>query len=225
MSHTPGALISRRYLNAIRPANGTVGPPVESIEIFSGLVDPVPPQTVMGAALAAQLAFSARCTVDTPETFESFFTLDNLDGVPLSSNGNTFTTNSALSAQVSGSTVSGRFNTTPAGLLYYEIPFSSDFEILLPANTAGIGLYFTDIGDFVIAPVQPAFTITLTDNLAVETTYDLPNSLINGSLLFWGMIDSRGTKTYSKAVISKLDPGGDIIGIDDVRIVLNSQIV
>lgn len=226
MSHTPGALIARRYLNAIRPANGSIGPPpLGGFTIFSGIAVPVPPLTVQGNAQIAQQEFTSYATIDNPETFESFAVTDNLDGIPLTSNGHVFTSETFGGGFVELNTGAGRFNTTPGGANYYSpIGLSDTFELALPAGIVGFGFYGTDFGDFAVAPTPPSWVIRLTDDLANTATYNLPHNLQNGSLMFWGFIDTTG-RTYTNIVIEKVDPGGDIVGVDDIRLLSAAQII
>lgn len=217
MSHVPGGLVFKRYLNAIRPAAGVIPPPPSGFTEFSGHT-PFPAGVVTGDAETARDAFLAAITVNAPEPYEdppwevgfpanSFVT---------TSNGNTATV-TAPSAVISGN-LAGRFNTSPGGFQFIEVPVLGSVLYTFDAPAIGFGLFITDAGDF-----DAQWYARVIDENLVSTDYPIgvPGSA-SGALDFWGFIDTSGL-TYVSVEILQTVITGDVIGIDDVLIVAPGQ--
>lgn len=105
----------------------------------------------------------------------------------------------------------GRFNTSAGGKQWRRV--SGDFEINFSTAISAFGFYGTDIGDF-----NGKVTIDLTDTNNNVTNYLLDTTLNgpNGSLLFWGFIDT--TTSYTKIAFGNTNAGTDFFGFDDMTI-------
>lgn len=126
--------------------------------------------------------------------------------------------------QTGGGEFFGRWNTTPGGSKFIQASY--DFEIVFSSPVSAFGFYGTDVGDF-----AAAMQVVLTDTNATTellTVRAAEGQAPNGSLLFWGFIDSD--KQYTKITFqidqAEVDPGEfDVFGFDDMVIGDAGQIV
>lgn len=110
----------------------------------------------------------------------------------------------------------GRFATS--GSQYWEV--SGDFEIDFTDPVAAFGFFGTDIGDFdgqvtVDAGLEGGGSTQFT----INNTIDAPN----GSLLYWGLIDTANP--FTSLVFGNTNAGTDFFGFDDMTIGSVQQVV
>lgn len=108
----------------------------------------------------------------------------------------------------------GRFPTS--GTNWYHT--TDVFTITFSNPIAAFGFYGTDIGDFtgqITATLNGGTTVSLT----IPSTVDAPN----GSLLFWGFIDS--TDSYTSLQFGNTASGTDVFGFDDLVIGDRGQVI
>lgn len=222
MSHVPGGLVYKRWLNALRGpgVGGGPVPPAGLFVIYEGeTISPVPPESVNGAALLAHLSFQGRCIGVAADGFET-----KTDGLPMNGESVLSGGNSAIISCDAGNAFSefaflGRFNTTTGGTIFGNVSPLTPLTFTFGANLAGFGIYFTDMGDF-----GAQWTATLTDQFDNVTNYDIGHTVGSpeGSLMFWGFIDSTGL--LYKSVTFTSSNTADGIGIDDAFLVAAGQI-
>lgn len=220
MSHVPGNLIFKRWLNALKSPSGKVnpGPPAGSLTIFDAeTVSPVPPNTVMGNAATERDLFLTYITTDDPITFEN-----KANNSPVGSWGPNTAGVSATMAPTGLASVNfgGRFNTNPVGgVRYVELGAQLNYVIDFNVDIAGFGMFLTDIGDF-----NAQWSVTIRDINAVSTTYQISHLVgsPNGNLVFWGFIDSTGL-LYDQVTISK-DNAADAGGLDGVYMITSGEL-
>lgn len=108
----------------------------------------------------------------------------------------------------------GRYPTS--GSNWYHT--TSQFSIGFSTGISAFGFYMTDIGDF---DGQIVLTLTGTDTvtLTVPTTINAPN----GSLAFFGFIDSGNS--YTSITFSNTAAGTDVFGFDDMVVGDARQII
>ena len=187
--------------------------------IFFGENQAAGGSSVSGAPVTARNAFLAGLVGVGSEGFESF-----TDGktAPLDltfpgSSGN-LTATLTGAGTVYGSPSGGRFNTTPGGTNLFEVTgaFEIDFG---STSVSAFGFYGTDIGDF-----NGRLTIALTDTSNNVTSFTVNNTIsgADGSLLFWGFIDSQ--TAYKKITFGNTAAGTDEFGFDDMVIGDRQQI-
>ena len=109
----------------------------------------------------------------------------------------------------------GRFPTSGEQYIHttaatYTIDFSSPI--------AAFGFYGTDVGDF-----QGQITLELVGGGTVNLTVDTTVGADNGSLIFWGFIDSGAT--YSSITFGNTGAGTDVFGFDDMVVGDLQQVV
>lgn len=219
MSHVPGGMIPKRYLNAWRLAGGVV-PPVSGFLLFSGYTA-APGGVVTGAAETKRNEFLSYCLATVAEPFEvlPFENGATLDAGPTTSNGNTATVTATIMPVITINNA-GRFNTTPAGSLFAEVSSPCYPIWTFAGNMAGFGFFMTDAGDF-----DAVWTARVTDENAVVTDYQInAGGEPNGNLRFWGFIDFSGLGYVSVELRCNPDASGDAVGIDDVYIVNATQV-
>ena len=187
-----------------------------------------PAQIVSGAPLTARNSFVSALTGVGTETFES---LTTGTGEPQTL---TFTGSTGnISAQLAGSGVvfetpssAGRFNTTgataaPVSGKWWLVDDNTDpFTITFGTPIAAFGFYGTDIGDF-----NGRITLGLRDSSGGLTSLTVDNTVIapDGSLLFWGFIDT--STTYTSITFGNTSAGTDQFGFDDMIVGDRGQIV
>lgn len=230
MSHVPGSLIAKRRLNVWRPASAA--PPVFGLTWFYGHNLPIPPETVMGAALAQRQAFEAYIdpgfdvlTYESLTAFDQMFnTSAVLNGItmsmPMPTNGGVDLYDPSIYGIVLDVPDGlGRYNTTSGGANYLENMLTEVEAFPDPLGLTRFefapavswwGAYFTDIGDF---------TGTLTARITASdlTTADYVLSTggeTNGYLTFLGFIDL--TKTYTKIEFFCTAGNTEGWGMDDI---------
>lgn len=219
MSQIPGGLVTKRYLNAWRPAGGVVPPPIGGLLIFNA-VTLAPGGVVTGNAETERDEFLSYLTVSGAQGYEepdweNGFVLDDHATV---SNGNSANVTATSMPSISVN-VAGRFNTTPGGALHVEISSTMNPKWSFVGNMAGFGFFVTDAGDF-----DATWTVRVTDENAVVTDYALNSGgEPNGNLRFWGFLDNSGLEYVSVEVFCDDTLSGDAIGIDDVYIVNSTQ--
>jgi hypothetical protein len=102
----------------------------------------------------------------------------------------------------------GRFPTSGDNWFHTATPgFSIDFS----TGISAFGFYGVDIGDF-------SGQLTATTAGGDVHTFDIPHSIgaPNGSLLFWGFIDTE--ISYTSLTFSNTGSSGDVFGFDDLII-------
>jgi hypothetical protein len=179
-----------------------------------------PSATVSGAPLTARTNFLASLSGVSSQGFEGFTTGTS---APLTlgftgSGGTTLgatLTGSGSVADFAGS--AGRFNTTAGGSKWWEV--SGNFAISFATPISAFGFYGTDIGDF-----NGQVTLDLLDTTGAHTLLTVANTVNgnNGSLLFWGFVDSA--KTYSQITFGNTNSGTDFFGFDDMVIGDTNQV-
>ena len=185
-----------------------------------------PGGAVGGAPAAARTGFLSQLTGVSNEGFESL-TVGTAAPLNLSFAGSTV----SLAATLTGSGVVsnatrvddtpnfGRFNTTLGGSNWWRA--SGSFTITFASAISAFGFYGTDIGDF-----DGTLTVDLTDNAATPTTTTLtvPATVngANGSLLFWGFVDTTTAYTSITFKVRQNNPLDtttfDVFGFDDMVI-------
>ncbi len=98
-----------------------------------------------------------------------------------------------------------------SGVNYWETNTSS-FTINFSQSIAAFGFYGIDIGDF-------NGQVTLNTSGGSASTYNIPHSqgsVANGSLLYWGVIDTANT--FTSITFSNTGSGADFFGFDDFTI-------
>lgn len=180
-----------------------------------------PGGNVSGNPATARASFLSSLTGVSNEGFEGF-TSGDVPPLNLSFAGS----GSSLSAFLTGAgtilptvnTGADRFNTTPGGDTWFDVGglFAIDFSTAISA----FGFYGTDVGDF-----DGQLTILLTDINDVGTQLTVPNTINgnNGSLLFWGFIDT--TNSYKRVSFGNNVGPNDFFGFDDMVIGDQRQIV
>lgn len=180
----------------------------------------VPP--VIGAPASARASFLSNLAGSVGnENFEGFAKL-SVAPLALSFTGSS----GSIAAQLTGNGTiydtsnQGRFNTTPGGDTLWETAgiFQIDFT---GTAISAFGFYGTDIGDF-----AGQVTITLTDTSNVNTVLTVNNTVggNDGSVLFWGFIDSA--KSYKRITFGNTSSAGlDTFGIDDMVVGDARQVV
>jgi len=109
--------------------------------------------------------------------------------------------------------VAGRFPTSGSKL--WET--NSDFTIEFSEAVSAFGFYGTDISDFA-GQITLDFINGTTTSYIVDSTIGAPN----GSLLFWGIIDTANAFT---SVTFDNTNGSDYFGFDDMTVGIASQVV
>ena len=171
-----------------------------------------PGGAVSGDPATARSAFLGGLVGVGTETFESQ-TLGQTSPLPISFAGSS----GSITATISGSgniennTGAGRFNTSAGGSQWWEV--SGVFTIDFSTAVSAFGFFGTDIGDF-----SGQVTVALTDTDGLVTNYVIDNTVngANGSLLFWGFIDS--SKAYTSISFGNTASGTDFFGFDDMVI-------
>ena len=171
-----------------------------------------PGAAVSGAPLTARNLFAAQLTGVSTETFEGLAA-----GTPpavLTFTGSAGPIAASLSANggqicvTNGCGGSGRFATSP--VTYFDVS-DRDFTITFSTAIAAFGFYGTDIGDFngqlTIELIRTGGTNTM---LTVANTIGAPD----GSLLFWGAIDTANP--FNAIKFGNTNAGTDFFGFDDV---------
>lgn len=234
MSHVPGGLCYKKLRNIIRPANGgNPTPPLYTLTWFYGHNLPDPPETVMGAALAARQEFESYIDPGFDvQTYESFIAGDQMFDASFMLNGITVSmpmpTNGGIplyDPEISGvifdvNSLLGRYNTTTSGANYvnqlqteddgYPDPLGyTRFEFAPAVNWFGV--YLTDIGDF---DGSIKIRITAEDLTTADYTLDTFGLEGNGFLTFIGFIDL--SKAYTKAEFLCTNPAAEVFGVDDL---------
>lgn len=172
-----------------------------------------PGEAVSGAPVTAHNAFLAGLTGVGTEEFEGF-ALAATEPLVLTFPGSSGSIGATLSGagQISVNALSGRFNTSPGGAQFWEV--SGAFQLDFSAPISAFGFYGTDIGDF-----TGQVTVSLWDAVTSAITNVTINNTINGkdgSLLFWGFIDSGAT--YDRIVFGNTAAGTDFFGFDSMTI-------
>ena len=122
----------------------------------------------------------------------------------------TFTGAAGQICTTNGCGGSGRFATS--GTNYFDVSTNS-FSVAFSTAVAAFGFYATDIGDF-----NGQLTITLIHATGPNTTLTVNNTLNgnDGSLLFWGVIDTANP--FTSIQFGNTAPGTDFFGFDDIRV-------
>lgn len=222
MSHVPGGMIPKRFLNAWRPAGGYYppAPPAGGFLLFEGYTE-IPAGAVTGNAETVRDEFLSYCLVSGAEPFEepTWESGFNLDAGPTTSNGNSATVTATVMPIITVNNA-GRFNTTPGGFLFTEISSPCYPKWTFTTNASGFGFFMTDAGDF-----DAVWTARVTDENAVVTDYQINDGgEPNGNLRFWGFLDFSGLTYISVEIRCAPDLSGDAVGIDDVYILNAAQI-
>lgn len=112
----------------------------------------------------------------------------------------------------------GRYNTTTGGSKWWDT--SGFFQLDFSSPISAFGFYGTDVGDF-----GGRVTLTLTDTNNVVTTLTVNNTVgaANGSLLFYGFIDT--TTAYKRIVFGNTSFDTDGFGFDNMVVGDSGQLV
>ena len=183
-----------------------------------------PGQRTVGAPATARAAFLANLTAGVgTETFETR-TTGATAPLPIAfpgSSGNITATIGGSGIVFQSPSRAGRFNTTgasaaPVAGKWWQV--SGTFDITFDLAISAFGFYGTDIGDF-----GGRVTITLTDVDNNLTLLNIDNTIgaTDGSLLFWGFVDT--TKAYKKISFGNTS-ADDVFGFDDMVIGDRQQI-
>lgn len=235
MSFRSGNSFNHRDWNWRIGASSAPVPP-GTFTLYYGLTEvPAPPETVGGIAEDEHDEFTARLIVGTPETFEGFALFESLDGIQMTSYGNTCAGYwdvliPGANGFVNDETGAGRFNTTIGGAQYgdLESQFPESiyiFDFIYPGFGSGaisaFGCYITDLGDF-LTSLEIRINLTGGGSATFGPYY---GALTEGSLMFWGFVDT--VNTYDSIEFILTEDGGtpnDRIGIDDVFFAVAAQI-
>lgn len=224
MSHVPGNLIFKRWLNALKSPSGFVidpNPPIGGFMLFDGETpEPVPPETVMGLAATTRNNFLALTTlgVDDCETFEAYPEDDIIATIGPVPSGVTGALDRPFFARLNGL---GRYNTNPvAGIIHAQPQDNFGATVFFSANLAGFGWFVTDPGDF-----DAQWTMQVTDENDVVTDYPINHTVgsSSGNLVFWGFLDFTGL-LYKSVKISG-NSALDSVGLDGVYLVRTADLI
>lgn len=184
-----------------------------------------PAQIATGTPATARASFLGNLTGVGVETFEGQTTGA---AAPLAltfpgSAGNITATLSGTGVVFQTPSAAGRFNTTgasaaPVAGKWWQV--EGTFEIAFSSAISAFGFYGTDIGDF-----NGQVTIALTDTDNITTVLNSGNTInaANGSLMFWGIVDT--VKSYTKVTFGNTSQNGsDFFGFDDMVIGDRQQI-
>jgi len=180
-----------------------------------------PGGTVSGAPLAARTAFLSNLVGVGTENFESFAQGTNLPlGIQFPGSSGNITANltgggGGSLTEIRTSPGLGRFATS--GTHYLNIALGDGFTLDFSAPISAFGFYGTDIGDFsgqLLLHLENGSTL----DVIVPHTVNAPD----GSLLFWGFIDSMNSYTHIDFTNTS---GSDSFGYDDMTIGTQEQIV
>jgi hypothetical protein len=174
-------------------------------KVDAGYLVSAPPEAV-------RLSFTAGLTDLKTEDFEDS-TLDNVAPLALHFGGPKLTTVATItgSGKVSDNWDYGRWYTTPGGNQWWDTPGPLKIEFTKPISA--FGFYATDVGDF-----GAKLTVTLA-SASGGKSFVVPNTTggSDGSLLFWGFIDTRAKYT-SISFASSGGTSADFFGLDDLVI-------
>ncbi len=218
MSIVSGGLVFKRERNLKRPAFAAPPPPGMLIWYIGDSGVPVPPETVSGPALDECDLWIADTGFNSPETFETFFPSQAMDGETLSSNGNAFTCTSPdpgnFEVLLNGN---GRFNTTAGGDNHLDCS-SSGCTFTLGADVCAFGCYVTDVGDF-----GRTWTLTATKLSGGTISQTLPGD-VNGALVFIGFVDYSGEQYTQVEFTASAGGSVDAVGFDDIQVLTRAQL-
>jgi hypothetical protein len=175
--------------------------------------EPNPAETVTGAPVLARSNFLAQLVAGVGSDGFEGTSWGDVGPLALSFPGSVGSITATLNGDGQAENLPGigTFNTTPGGNMWWETT-SGSFDIGFSKPIAAFGFYGTDIGD---QAGQIVLTLTdvnnLTSTLQINTT-----GLEDGSLLFYGFIDTL--KTYTHIAFSNSSAGGDAFGFDDMVI-------
>lgn len=174
-----------------------------------------PGGTVSGDPVTARTAFLAALSggVGT-EDFEGFAdgTIAPINLIFPGTTGN-ITATLTGSGDIENSPNSGRFATS--GSNYYET--NANFQISFSSPIAAFGFFATDIGDF-----SGQMSLVLTNGGTVPIVIPHTVNGNNGSLLYFGFVDTANTYT---AINFSTSTGNDFFGFDDMTIGDAQQVV
>ena len=177
---------------------------------------------VTGAPATARASFLSNLTGVSNQNFEGFA---HLQAPPLNlsftgSAGSIAAVLSASAGTVQNISSTGRFNTSSSGSKWWDT--SGSFKIdFTGTEVSAFGFYGTDIGDF-----AGKVTISLTDTSNADTILTVNNTVggNDGSVLFWGFIDSA--KSYKSITFGNTSSAGlDTFGFDDMVVGDARQVV
>lgn len=171
-----------------------------------------PGTNVSGAPLTARNSFSAQLSGVSTETFEglpggpapSSLTFAGSAGAIVAS----FAPGSGQICTSNGCGGSGRFATS--GNNYFDVS-TGTFSATFSSPIAAFGFYATDIGD-----INGQLTITLIHASGPNTQFTVNNTVNgpDGSLLFWGVIDTANP--FTGIQFGNTAAGNDFFGFDDI---------
>ena len=218
-------MLKRMLPFAIIATSALVGLAQAAPVVFFG-ENQAPGQRTVGAPATARASFVSNLTggVGT-ETFETR-TAGATAPLPIAfpgSSGNITATIAGTGVVFQSPSTAGRFNTTgasaaPVAGKWWQV--NGAFDITFDVAISAFGFYGTDIGDF-----NGQVTITLTDVDNNVTLLNTGNTIgaTDGSLLFWGFVDT--TKAYTKISFGNTSTDGtDVFGFDDMVIGDRQQI-
>lgn len=202
----------------------SVGSSHAALTIFTG-ENQTPGEVVSGNPLTARNSFLSQLTGVGTETFEGL-SVGAEGPLSLSFPGSASTT---IGATLTGDGVvfptpstAGRFNTTgatasPTAGQWWSVEGS--FSLTFDRAISAFGFYGTDVGDF---NGRLLITLTDTDDLTTELEVEHTINGADGSLLFWGFVDT--TKAYKRIDFGNTAEGVDFFGFDDMTVGDSRQI-
>jgi hypothetical protein len=178
---------------------------------FGENLTPTPAATVGGAPVTARNTFASQLSGVSTEDFEGLpggappasLTFAGSAGPIVA----TFSPSSGIICTTNGCGGSGRFATS--GHNYFDV--SSTFSASFSTPIAAFGFYGTDIGD-----ISGSLTITLIHASGPNTMLTVANTINapDGSLLFWGVIDTANP--FTGISFGNTAAGDDFFGFDDI---------
>lgn len=188
-----------------------------ALTIFTG-ENQTPGEVVSGEPVAARNSFLSKLSGVGTETFETL-PVGAEGPLDLSFPGSTSTIVATLTGEgivFPTPSSAGRFNTTgatanPTAGQWWSVEGS--FSLTFDQAISAFGFYGTDVGDF---NGRLLITLTDTDDLTTELEVEHTINGADGSLLFWGFVDT--TKAYKRIDFGNTAEGVDFFGFDDMTV-------
>lgn len=194
--------------------------------------DQNPGQTVTTAVLNVRNSFTANLATSVQSY--GFETALNGATAPLAVNfsgsgADPITATLQGSGKVVNTATAGRFNTTTGGSKYWQAQAGAvgtgsagSFSIAFSTAISAFGFYATDVGDF-----EGSLSLQLTSTTGDVVTLAVPNTVgaANGSLLFFGFLDSATSYNKITFLTSGTSLTPDFFGFDDFIVADKGQIL
>jgi hypothetical protein len=162
-------------------------------------------------------AFLSHLSGAGTETFESFNQDDTASNIIFPGVGTATITSS--SGYVNVGDFGGRFPIS--GSNYYEVG-GGTFTINFSTAVAAFGFYGTDLGDF---DGQLTLSLSNGQTLTVPHTYGVnPDGAPDGSAIYYGIIASNASETFTSVTFGNTNSGIDYFGFDNLTVGTLNQV-